>query len=250
MKSRVIKKIFIVSVLLLVAIGVSLFSNYGYKGVFSRINRKLPIYCVDTKDKKVAITFDVSLGDEYIDEILKVLDKYNVKATFFVVGDWVDKNPDKLKEIYNKGHEIGNHSNRHPDMTKISRVKIIEDININEAKIRSIIGSGTKLFRCPEGSYNDDVIDSAENLGYYCIQWNVDSIDWKEQGSDLEYNRVIKNITPGSIILFHNSAKYTPYNLNRIIINLQEKGYRFVKVGDLIYKNNYKMDYDGKQVKN
>ncbi|AZV58214.1 polysaccharide deacetylase family sporulation protein PdaB [Clostridium sp. AWRP] len=250
MKSKCIKKIFMVSILLLIAIGVSLFANYRYEGAFARVNRKLPIYCVDTKDKKIAITFDVSLGDEYIDKILNVLDKHNIKATFFVVGDWVDRNPDKLKEIYNKGHEIGNHSNRHPNMTKISRDKIIEDININEAKIRNITGSGTKLFRCPEGSYNDDVIDTVKNSGYYCIQWNVDSIDWKEQGADLEYNRVIKSTKPGSIVLFHNSAKYTPFNLERIIVNLKEKGYKFVKVGDLIYKDNYKMDYDGKQMRN
>ena len=250
MKSKFIKKIFMVTILLLTAIGISIFTNYGYKGAFATLNRKLPIYCVDTKDKKVAITFDVSLGDEYIDKILNVLDKHNIKATFFVVGDWVDKNPDKLKDIYTKGHEIGSHSNRHPNMTKISRDKVIEDININEAKIRSIIGSGTKLFRCPEGAYNDDVIDAVKSSGYYCIQWDVDSVDWKEQGADLEYNRVIKNTKPGSIILFHNSAKYTPGNLERVITNLNEKGYKFVKVGDLIYKDNYKMEYDGKQMRN
>lgn len=213
-------------------------------------NREIPIYCVDTNEKKVAITFDVSLGDEYIEKILNILDKYNVKATFFVVGDWVDRNPDKLKEIYEKGHEIGNHSNRHPDMTKISNERIIEDININDAKIRNIVGVGTELFRCPEGAYNDRVINVVKKSGYYCIQWDVDSIDWKEQGADIEYNRVIKKVKPGSIILFHNTAKYTPENLPKIIKKLKEEGYSFVKVGDLIYRNNYKLDNEGKQISN
>ncbi|WP_369705756.1 polysaccharide deacetylase family sporulation protein PdaB [Clostridium moutaii] len=251
MKRRLIKKIFMVSVLLFIAVGVSLFTNYRYKGTFTILNKKLPIYSVDTKEKKVAMTFDVSLGEnDYTEKILDLLDKYNIKATFFVVGDWVDKNPDKLKEIYKRGHEIGNHSNRHPNMTNISQEKIIEDININEAKIRNIIGTGTKLFRCPEGAYNDKVIDLVEGSGYYCIQWNVDSIDWKEQGEDIEYTRIMKNIKPGSILLFHNSAKYTPENLPKIIKNLKEKGYKFVKVGDLIYKNNYKLDHAGKQISN
>ncbi|CAB1252132.1 Peptidoglycan-N-acetylmuramic acid deacetylase PdaA [Clostridiaceae bacterium BL-3] len=251
MKTRLIKKIFMVSVLLFVAIGVSFFTNYGYRGVFINSSKKLPIYSVDTKEKKVAITFDVSLGkDDYTEKILDLLDKYDIKATFFVVGDWVDKNPVKLEEIYKRGHEIGNHSNRHPNMTKISREKIIEDININEAKIRSITGAGTELFRCPEGAYNDRVIDLVKESGYYCIQWNVDSVDWKEQGADIEYNRIIKNTKPGSILLFHGNARYTPENLPKIIKELQKKGYKFVKVGDLIYKNNYKLNYDGKQIPN
>jgi polysaccharide deacetylase family sporulation protein PdaB len=249
LKKRLIKKIFMVSVLMLIAIGVSIFSNYGYRGAFVILNKKLPIYSVDTKEKKVALTFDVSLGEnDYTDSILDSLDKYNIKATFFVVGDWVEKNPDKLKEIYKRGHEIGNHSNRHPNMINISQAKIIQDININEAKIRNTIGSGTKLFRCPGGSYNDKVIETVENSGYYCIQWNVDSIDWKEQGKDLEYSRVVKNVKPGSIVLFHTSARYTPENLPKIIKELREEGYEFVKVGDLIYKNNYKLNGNGRQI--
>jgi peptidoglycan/xylan/chitin deacetylase (PgdA/CDA1 family) len=160
----------------------------------------------------------------------------------------VEKNPDKLKEIYKRGHEIGNHSNRHPNMINISQAKIIQDININEAKIRNTIGSGTKLFRCPGGSYNDKVIETVENSGYYCIQWNVDSIDWKEQGKDLEYSRVVKNVKPGSIVLFHTSARYTQENLPKIIKELREEGYEFVKVGDLIYKNNYKLNGNGRQI--
>lgn len=218
--------------------------------VLLRLDRKLPIYCVDTKDKKISLTIDVSWGNDYTEKILDILDKYNVKATFFVVGGWVDQYPDRLKEIYKRGHEIGNHSNKHPDMTKLSKEDIIKDVSINDAKVRKVTGEGTKLFRCPSGSYNDLVINTVQEAGYYCIQWDVDSIDWKEEGADIEYRRVIKNTKPGSILLFHNNAKYTPQNLPRIIEKLQGEGYQFVKASELIYKNDYKVDYLGKQISN
>lgn len=248
MKVKLIKKIFFTVGLLFIGVLASIFCNNKDIGVFNSSNRKIPIYSVDTKNKKVAITFDVSWGTDNTNKILEVLDKYNIKATFFLVGGWIDENPDKVKIIHEKGHEIGNHSDKHPDMTRISREKIIQDIDINDAKIRNLTGEGTKLFRCPSGSYNDIVIQAVKDTGNYCIQWDVDSIDWREEGADLEYNRVINKVKPGSIILFHNNAKYTPDNLSRIIEKLKKQGYEFVKVGDLIYKQNYHMDYNGKQI--
>ncbi|AWI06947.1 polysaccharide deacetylase family sporulation protein PdaB [Clostridium drakei] len=250
MKAKMIKKVFLAMFLLCVAIIGSVFYKNKNIAAFINVNRNLPIYYVDTKDKKIALTFDASWGADNTDKILQVLDKYNVKATFFLVGGWVDQYPEKVKNIHEKGHEIGNHSDRHPDMTKISKDKIIEEIDINDSKIRKLTGEGTKLFRCPEGSYNNLVIQTVKATNHYCIQWDVDSIDWREEGSNLEYERVIKKVKNGSIILFHNNAKYTPDNLPRVIENLKKQGYEFVKVGDLIYKDNYHIDYDGKQMAN
>ncbi len=250
MRFRLSKKILLVLFLLFIAIITSIFINYKERGAFIRMSRNLPIYCVDIKDKKIAMSFDVSWGNDNTDKILDILDKYNIKATFFLVGGWIDENPDKVKEIYKRGHEIGNHSNKHPDMTKISRERIIQEIDISDAKIRQLTGEGTKLFRFPEGSYNDMSVQTASETGHYCIQWDVDSIDWREEGADIEYSRIIKNTKPGSILLFHNNAKYTPGNLPRIIQKLQGEGYKFEKIGDLIYKDNYKIDYSGKQVSN
>jgi len=222
--------------------------NWKTKGAFLSEQRKLPIYNVDTKEKKIAISFDASWGDDKTDEILKILDKYNAKATFFVVGAWVDQYPDKLKTIYEKGHEIGNHSNKHPMMPTISKEDMIKEIDITDAKIMAITGKDTTLFRCPSGEYNNLVIETVANTNHYCIQWDVDSIDWKEQGADIEYNRIIKKTKPGSILLFHNNAKYTPENLPKILQYLKNQGYQFVKVSDLIYKNNYYIDAAGKQI--
>ncbi|AKN32635.1 polysaccharide deacetylase [Clostridium carboxidivorans P7] len=250
MKAKMVKKVFLAMFLLCVAIIGSVFYKNKNIATFINVNRNLPIYYVDTKDKKIALTFDVSWGTDNTDKILQVLDKYNVKATFFLVGGWIDQYPEKVKSIYEKGHEIGNHSDRHPDMTKISRDKIIEEIDINDSKIRKLTGEGTKLFRCPEGSYNNLVVQTVKDTNHYCIQWDVDSIDWKEEGANLEYERVVKKVKNGSIILFHNNAKYTPDNLPKVIENLKKQGYEFVKVGDLIYKDNYHIDYDGKQMTN
>ncbi|MBU3181476.1 polysaccharide deacetylase family protein [Clostridium psychrophilum] len=222
--------------------------NFKTKGTFIGEQRKLPIYNVDTKEKKIAISFDASWGDDRTGDILKMLDKYNAKATFFVVGAWVDQYPGMLKTIYDRGDEIGNHSNKHPIMTTVSKETIIKEIDITDAKIMAITGQGTPLFRCPSGEYNNLVIDTVASTNHYCIQWDVDSIDWKEQGAQIEYNRIIKNTKPGSILLFHNDAKYTPENLPKILEYFKNQGYQFVTVSNLIYKKNYYIDEAGKQM--
>ena len=249
-KKSYINKVFLPLLLLLVGVGTSMVMNYKSTGVFLRANRKVPIYCVETKEKKIALSFDASWGNDNTEEILDILDKNNVKVTFFIVGAWADQFPDKVKEMSNRGHEIGNHSYKHPDMTQISSDKIVQELAIADAKIRELTGQGTKLFRCPSGSYNDLVIDTVAKSNYYCIQWDVDSIDWKAHGADVEYKRVVDNVKPGSIVLFHNDGKYTPGNLPRIIEKLKKDGYTFVKVSELIYMDNYHIDPSGKQIPN
>jgi peptidoglycan-N-acetylglucosamine deacetylase len=224
--------------------------NYKTIGTFTLTKKKLPIYCVDTDEKKIAITFDASWGSDKTDSLLDILDEYDVKATFFLVGGWVEKYPEKVKDMYKRGHEIGNHSNTHPNMTTLSKEKIINEINITDAKIMELTGDRTKVFRCPEGAYNDTVIETVESTNHYCIQWDVDSIDWKAQGAELEYNRVMKKTKPGSIILFHNDAKYTPENLPKILDKFKKEGYKFVTISQIIYKDNYDIDFSGKQIKN
>lgn len=209
--------------------------------------QKFPIYRVDTKDKKVAITFDTNWGTNNTKKVLDILDKYNAKATFFLMGTWIDKHPEETKEIFKRGHEIGNHSNSHADFTLISESRMIEEIAATDAKLIKLLGKDSKIFRFPSGSYNEKAVRVAENTNHFCIQWDVDSIDWKERGADIEYNRVMKNVKPGSIILFHDNAKYTPDNLVRIIGKLQKDGYKFVTVSDLIYKENYHIDNTGCQ---
>lgn len=249
LKSKGRRKIAWALLLLVICSLASIYLSFRSTGAIVTMNRKLPVYRVKTEEKKVSITFDVSWGDnDYTKEILNILDKYNVKATFFVVGGWTDSHQEEVKLIKEKGHEIGNHSDMHPDFTRISNAKMIKEINTADAKLLKITGQDTKLFRCPEGSYNDEVIETVENTNHMCIQWDVDSIDWKEEGLDIEYNRVINKVKPGSIILFHNTAKYTPQNLGRILEKLKSQGYTFVIVSNLVYKDNYYINYSGEQI--
>jgi polysaccharide deacetylase family sporulation protein PdaB len=209
--------------------------------------KKLPIYCVDTKEKKIAISFDAAWGQIYTREILDILDKYNVKTTFFLVGFWVDKHPDLVKEIYARGHEIGNHSTTHPKMSLLSKEEITKELEITSEKIEKIIDKKPTVFRPPFGDYNNTLIETAQSLGYYTIQWDVDSLDWKEIGVEHVVDRVVKNTKNGSIVLFHNNAKYITQYLPLVLEKLQSQGYKIVPISELIYKKDYEMDSTGRQ---
>jgi Predicted xylanase/chitin deacetylase len=242
--------IFLFGGLLIITALVLTLLDYKASTVFSQTKKKVPIYSVEVAEKKVAISFDTSWGVDNTIEILNVLDKNNVKGTFFLIGVWIDKYPSQAKAIFDRGHDIGNHSNSHPDMKYISKEKVVQEIAITDAKIIKLTGDGTKLFRFPSGSYSDDSILAVEETKHIPVQWDVDSIDWKEQGVDVEYERVIKKTRPGSIMLFHNGAKYTPETLDKVIKELKSQGYQFVKVSDLIYKEKYYIDSNGRQILN
>lgn len=212
-------------------------------------NKELPIYSVDRIDKKIALTIDCAWGDEHTKAILDILDKYNIKATFFLVGFWVDEYPHQVEEIYKRGHEIGNHSTTHPNMSTLSKNEMINELKITNDKIKEIIGEDSLVFRPPFGDYNDLLIQTVRELNYFPIQWDVDSLDWKELGVEPVIDTVIKKATKGSIILFHNNAKYIEEYLPVIIETLQDKGYEMVSVSELIYKDNYSIDNSGKQIK-
>lgn len=233
--------------LLIVVMGVSLMGRTTYKETFAPANKRLPIYSVNTTEKKMSITFDVNWGEDKTKEILDILDRYNVKATFYIIGLWCDDYPEQVKEIYSRGHEIGNHSNKHPDYAGISKEAIMKDVEIANAKIFELTGEMPKTFRFPSGSYNDLSVATVEEMGLKSVQWDVDSVDWKALGQQVEYDRVVSKAREGSILLFHSDGKYTPENLNRIIEKYQSEGYEFVTVSDLIYKDNYFLDHEGRQ---
>ncbi len=247
-KSRLVKKLILAFSLLVFCTAGTVIFNYRNIGVFKFQDKKLPIYSVGTKDKKVAITFDSSWGEDNTDKILDVLNKYNVKATFFIIGRWAEEYPGQVKKIYKNGHEIGNHTDKHPDMTLLSKEKIIKEVAVADARIMALTGFRPELFRCPEGSYNDLVIDTVNGTNHICIQWDVDSIDWKGEGTEKEYKRVIDKTKAGSIILFHNNGINTPETLPKVIDKLKTEGYGFVKVSELIYKDNYYIDNKGRQI--
>ncbi|MFV0518584.1 MAG: polysaccharide deacetylase family protein [Aminipila sp.] len=232
--------------LIVLAAGIWIFQAIDVSTVISQ-DRKLPIYSVQTPEKKVAISFDAAWGDEHTMSILDNLDKYNAKATFFLVKFWAEKYPDDVLEIQKRGHEIGNHSSTHPDMTELSADKIVEELKATSDVVEGITGKKTTLFRPPFGAYDNHVIETCEAEGYKVIQWSVDSLDWKNISTEQIVERVTRNVKSGDIILFHNNAERVEEYLPLVLTTLQEKGFKIVPVGDLIYYDNYKMDHAGKQ---
>lgn len=212
-------------------------------------DRKLPIYCVQTEEKVIALSFDAAWGNEDTGQILEILERQDVKVTFFMTGGWVEAYPEDVKRIYEAGHELGNHSENHLNMSELSAEEIDEEIMLVHNRVKEITGCDMILFRPPYGDYDNDVITGVEKCGYYAIQWNVDSLDWKNYGRDSIIKTVTchKNLGNGSIILCHNGAKYTADALEDMIIALKEQGYSFVKISDLIYRKDYKMDVSGRQ---
>lgn len=237
--------------LVMIIVSISLIYNYAsynnLLGAFKNNSRQLPIYCVDTPEKKIAISFDAAWGADYTEELLRILKKYDVKTTFFLVGFWVDKYPDMVKRIDEEGHEIGNHSSRHPQMSKLSKEQIIEELTKTSQKIEAITNKKVTLFRPPFGDYNNRLIETSRELGLQVIQWDVDSLDYKDYGADAIVKRVLSKVKNGSIVLFHNNATYTKDALPIILENLQKEDYKIVPISELIYKENYYIDHTGMQ---
>ncbi|BBF45413.1 polysaccharide deacetylase [Lachnospiraceae bacterium KM106-2] len=217
----------------------------------SNSSKDLPIYCVDTNEKKVSITFDAAWGNEDLPKILECLKKYDVKATFFMTGGWIEKFPDDVKAIAAAGHDMGNHSENHKHMSALSSAECVTEIMKAHDRVKQLTGKDMILFRAPYGDYNNTVVKAARSSNYHTIQWDVDSLDWKDYGVESIINKVTnhKHLGNGSIILMHNGAKYTLEALPGVIEGLQKKGYQIVPVSQLIYKDNYEMDVEGRQHK-
>lgn len=237
--------------LVMLVVSVSLIYNYlGYNqllNVFRNNSRELPVYCVETPEKKIAISFDAAWGANYTEDLLAILKKYDVKTTFFLVGFWVDKYPEMVKRIDEEGHEIGNHSSKHPHMSQLSKEQIIEELTKTSSKIEAVTNKKVVLFRPPFGDYNNRLITTSRELGLQVIQWDVDSLDYKDYGADAIVKRVLSKVKSGSIVLFHNNATYTKDALPVILENLQKEGYKIVPVSELVYKENYYIDHTGMQ---
>ncbi len=233
---------------------MALLIGFGFSGAMTvtgictnATQRKLPIYSVETAEKKVAVTFDAAWSADDTDELLDILNKYNAKITVFAVGDWIRKNPEAVKKFHDNGHEIGNHSDTHALFGNINEEKLRQEIENCNAEIEKITGVKPRVLRAPSGDYNNKSIEMTESYGMKMIQWDVDSLDWKKLSVDEMYNRVIDKAQNGSIILFHNGVKNTPEALDKILAKLKADGYEFVTVSELIYWDNYEIDHTGKQ---
>ena len=214
--------------------------------------KELPVYCVQTEKPQVALTFDAAWGNEDTGKLLDILAAHNVKATFFMTGGWVDNYPEDVKRIAAAGHDLGNHSENHKNMSKLSAAQQKKEIMSVHDKVKTLTGIDMNLFRPPYGDYNTLLIQTAKSCGYLPIQWDVDSLDWKNYGVDSIIQTITENphLGNGSIILMHNGAKYTAQALDAIITKLQQAGYELVPLSQLVYRENYHIDHEGRQISN
>ena len=208
--------------------------------------REIPIYCVDRDDKKVAISFDAAWGNEQTDALLQILKEKNVTATFFLVGEWVDKYPESVKKIAQMGHDVENHSDTHPYMTKLSADELVREITNCNEKIKTLTGKSPSLLRPPYGDYNNQVVNAVKEQGMYCIQWDIDSVDWQDPTPQEMVQKITSKLQSGSIILMHNGAKNTPEALPQIIDAVRAEGYEFVPISELIPEGDYTTDHEGR----
>lgn len=242
------------AVALVLGLIASLFAvaGTGAAVVFNnQTTRKLPIYCVNTDEKVVALSFDAAWGADRTQSILDTLTEFDVSANYFVVEFWVEKYPEMLKTLSDSGRvEIGTHSKTHPNMSELSREGMKAELTSSVAAIENITGKTVELFRPPFGDYNDALIEECAALNLYPIQWDVDSLDWKGLSSAEIAARVVNGVKPGSIVLMHNDGAHTAEALPAIIQSLKGAGYSFKTIGELIYRDGYTIDHTGKQCKN
>lgn len=216
---------------------------------FNKRTKKLPIYSVQTSEKKVAISFDAAWGADKTAEIMTICEEYGVNATFFLVGFWVEDYPDVAKSIAERGFEIGLHSSTHPDMCNLSASQMSLELTKNQDIIQAVCGVEASLFRPPYGSYNDTLIDTCRSLGITTIQWDVDSLDWKGLSASEIAGRVCSRSKEGSIVLFHNNSDNIIAGLKLVLEYYKNNGYEVVPVGELIYQNHYTINQQGVQIR-
>ena len=209
--------------------------------------RELPVYNVDTQEKVLSISFDAAWGSANTEGILDILDRYDVKTTFFLVGFWAEKYPELVAELVARGHEIGNHSATHPHMSQLTQAQIREELRQCSELVRSITGKPTTLFRPPYGEYNDSVVRVSREEGYECVQWNVDSLDWKNLGTQSMITQCTKSVHPGDIVLFHNDSKYILEALPTILEYYTQAVYKIIPVSQLLLDGDTWLDHTGKQ---
>ena len=221
--------------------------NYPAAVDASASQRQLPIYCVQRDQKLASVSFDAAWGNEDTQQLIDILGRYQVKATFFVVGDWADKYPESVKALHDAGHEVMNHSNTHAHYPQLSVEEIVADLNACNDKIEAITGVRPTLVRLPYGDYDDNAVRAVRSIGMEPIQWDVDSLDWKDYDAGTICKRVRDKLAPGSIVLFHNAALHTPEALPSVLEHMIREGYTVVPIGQLIYWENYTIDHTGRQ---
>ena len=245
-KIKTTTKILSLSLIAMIMAGI-IFATSSAGLYFGYSYRLVPIYSVETSEKKVALSFDAAWGSDKTLKIVETLKNAGIRGTFFLVGFWIEQNKDKVKLIDDAGFDIGTHSETHPKMSSLSQAKMTEELKTSISKITDITGKPVKFFRAPFGDYSDDVLTIAGSLGLKTIQWDVDTLDWKGLSANEILERVKQYVKNGSIILCHNNSDHILEALPLMITYLKSQGYKMVTMSELVYEKDYIVDNNGLQ---
>uniref|UniRef100_A0A7C2IG13 Polysaccharide deacetylase family sporulation protein PdaB n=1 Tax=Ammonifex degensii TaxID=42838 RepID=A0A7C2IG13_9THEO len=234
---KALKQTFFLALCLLSTAGLFAFAILRQPFAFPTTAQNSPlVYRVKTNEKVVALSFDISWGNKTPGPVLDILSKEKLACTFFLSGPWVRKYPEIAKRIAADGHEIASHGYRHINLSQLSKEAVKEEIARAHESIAAVTGKEPRLIRTPNGDYDTEVLRAATELGYTVVQWDVDSLDWKNPGVETIIRRVLKLVRPGSIVLLHasDSCQQTDAALPGIIDGLRQQGYKMVTVSDLL----------------
>lgn len=196
-----------------------------------------PIYS-GKSTTKISLMINVYWGTEYVEPMLKIFERYNVKTTFFVGGSWCVGNCETLKNIVDGGHEIANHGYYHKDHSKLDLAENKREIELAHDAVKDLLGTDMTLFAPPSGAYNDQTLLAAEELGYRTIMWTRDTVDWRDHDQKLIYKRAVKNLSGGDLILMH-PTEATVKALERIVIEVFSQGLKISTVSDVLSPQTY-----------
>ncbi|MRG28615.1 polysaccharide deacetylase family sporulation protein PdaB [Laceyella tengchongensis] len=244
LSAKRLKSTFFIMLALFFAMGIFYAENKNMQVFFPIDPGPSAIYSVETDKKQVALTFDISWGEERTGPILDVLEQKGLKkATFFLSSPWAESHPDLVKRIVDMGFEIGSHGHRHDNYSQYNEEQIRTQISKADRILTEVTGKKPKLIRYPNGDFDKRVLRIADQMGYKSIQWDTDSLDWMNPGKEKIINRVLKRVHPGDIILMHasDSCRQTHEALPVIIDSLRKQGYEFVTVSELIAGSEVKM---------
>jgi peptidoglycan/xylan/chitin deacetylase (PgdA/CDA1 family) len=231
--------------LILIILSLAVIAIFAAKACTNKQEPKTPyetgkaVYRADIANKIIAITVEVDKNtQDYTEQILDVLNKNNIKATFFLTGKWVEENGDMARRIADSGHEIGNHSNTHKDMKSMSVNSIKKEIAQADEIISRIYGKQIFFFKPPYSYVNKNILKAAQKEGKTVVVQSLDSLDWKSANVDYILNIIYSNVLPGDIVCFHNDAKFCAEALDILIPKLKEQGYDFATVGEILNTEN------------
>jgi peptidoglycan-N-acetylglucosamine deacetylase len=245
-KSNLIKA----AVFVLLIVGAVIYTQFfmgDVSGVFSsKADEQMPVCSIKTDVKQVALTIDTAFGNDKTEQILSILDQYNVKATFFVVGVWAQENPDMLKKIIADGHEVQNHSMKHERYPDLQTSEVLSDAQAAQQLLNADTGKNANIIRLPFGAFDDKTIQVLQQNGFVPVKWSVDAEDWKTDDVKTIYNNVISNVKGGDIIMLQNNTAGAEGALKDIIAQLLDKGYEFKTVSKMIPQGALQVDAQGR----